>query len=138
MTLSNLPTLNAGLNLLATIFLLLGFRAIKMGEKEVHQKWMGLALLVSFLFLISYLTYHLGGHGITRYEKEGILRFLYFTILITHTPLAAVVPFAAVIAVFHALKGNFEKHKKITRWLFPVWLYVSITGVLIYLMLYIL
>ena len=97
--------------------------------------FMGAALIASTLFLGFYLTYHLSV-GTTRYQDEGISRIIYFTILLTHTPLAvAIVPFS-LMAVYHALRGNFVSHTRITRWLFPVWLYVSVTGVLIYLMLY--
>jgi len=95
------------------------------------------ALAASFVFLCSYLTYHYLHPGVTRYQGEGLLRIVYFTILLTHTPLAVlIVPFC-LTAVYHAIKGNFEKHTRITRWLFPVWMYVSVTGVIIYLMLYV-
>ncbi len=133
-----LPTINASLNALAGIFLVCGFFAIKKGDQKLHKKWMLAALCTSALFLICYLTYHLTSHGITRYEKEGISRIIYFTILLTHTPLAAlVVPFA-LAALNFALKGQIEKHKRVTKYLYPVWLYVSVTGVMIYIMLYIL
>ena len=96
------------------------------------------ALVCSAAFLACYLTYHYMKQGlVTRYSKEGLLKIIYLTILGTHTPLATIVPFAAVTAVFHAIKGNFEAHKKITRWLYPMWIYVSVTGVIIYLMLYV-
>lgn len=96
------------------------------------------ALIASTLFLISYITYHILKQGlVTRYEEEGLLRGVYFFILLTHTPLAIIVPPFALAAVYHALKGNFKKHVSITQWLWPVWMYVSLTGVLIYLMLYI-
>jgi putative membrane protein len=95
------------------------------------------ALAASFLFLCSYLTYHFFYHGFTRYQGEGILRPIYFFILLTHTPLAVlIVPFC-VAAVYFAFKGNFKKHTAITRWLLPTWMYVSLTGVLIYFMLYV-
>ena len=133
-----LPTLNATLNALAGIFLFLGWRAIKAGKKDVHRKMMVNAFISSTLFLVSYVTYHTLKHGVvTHYQKEGILRVIYFTILGTHTPLAIlIVPFA-IMALRYALKGNFQKHTQITRWLLPVWMYVSVTGVIIYLMLYI-
>ncbi len=95
------------------------------------------ALLFSFLFLCGYLFYHLYGTGITRYKGEGILRIVYFFILLTHTPLAVLlVPFC-IAAVYFAFRGDFPRHTRITRWLLPAWLYVSVTGVLIYLMLYV-
>ena len=96
------------------------------------------ALVVSTLFLVSYATYHWIRHGVvTRYEGQGILRLIYFFILLTHTPLAAIVPIFAIKATLEARNGDFIKHKKITRWLLPVWGYVSVTGILVYLMLYI-
>ena len=137
MTIHVFPTINASLNLLAGIFLLLGWRAIKRGERDIHKKWMVCALCASTIFLVCYVTYHTLIHGVTHYQRQGILRFIYFFILMTHTPLAAIIPPAAGVAVFHALKGNFQSHTKITKWLYPVWMYVSVTGVIIYLMLYI-
>lgn len=130
------PTINATLNLLAGIFLCLGYKAIKNGDQTKHRKFMIAALCMSVLFLISYLTYHYL-HGSTKYTKEGFIRIVYFTILITHTPLAVlVVPFC-ITAVYFAIKGEFRKHVRITKWLYPVWMYVSVTGVVIYLMLYV-
>jgi len=137
MDLHHLPTLNASLNFLSTIFLLSGWRAIKKGKPSLHKKWMLCALASSILFLCSYLTYHILVPGVTRYEGTGILRFIYFSILLTHTPLAVlIVPFCLTAVIF-AFQGKFEAHKRITRKLLPVWLYVSVTGVVIYLMLYV-
>ena len=133
----HLPTLNACLNFTAGVLLFLGWRAIRNKKSAVHKKFMIAALACSFLFLVSYLTYHLTTVGITRYQGQGIMRFIYFTILLTHTPLAVlIVPFA-LAAVYFALREDFKRHVAITRWLLPVWLYVSLTGVFIYLMLYI-
>jgi len=133
----HLPTLNASLNGLATVFLILGWFAIR-SKNEVRHRWfMSAALTASVLFLIFYLYYHFSGAGITHYEKGGFLRTLYFSILFTHTPLAVIVPPAAITALWHALHKNYSKHTRITRWLLPVWLYVSVTGVIIYFMLYI-
>ena len=130
-----LPTVNACLNVTAAIFLILGWRTIKQKNKSAHAVFMSAALVVSFLFLVFYLAYHLAT-GSTRYQGKGLSRLIYFTILLTHTPLAvAIVPFS-LMAVYYALRGNFPSHIRITRWLFPVWLYVSVTGVLIYVMLY--
>lgn len=138
MPLEYFPTLNATLNGLAGIFLLSGFYAIKKNRQDAHRKLMIGALICSAVFLCSYLTYHYLKQGlVTKYEGEGVLRILYFFILLTHTPLAAlIVPFC-VAAVWFAYKKQFDRHTRITRWLYPAWLYVSITGVLIYLMLYI-
>ena len=95
------------------------------------------ALIASTLFLISYITYHILIHGVTRYQGQGIARPIYFFILLTHTPLAVIIVPFCLMAVYHAVKGNFQAHTRITRWLWPTWMYVSVTGVLIYLMLYI-
>src|SRR3989338_8934067 len=131
-----LPTLNALLNSLAAVCLLFGWWAIRRGQKERHKYFMVSAVVLSTMFLVSYLTYH---HfvGVTRFQGEGVIRGIYFFILGTHTPLAAlIVPFI-LAAVWFALKGNFASHTKITRWLLPVWLYVAVTGVMIYVLLYI-
>ncbi len=130
------PTINAALNFTAAVLLYMGYRAIKKGDRQTHQKYMISALVASALFLICYLVYH-ALHGSTKYTEEGILRIVYFGILLTHTPLATLmVPFI-LAAVYFAFRGNFERHVKITRWLFPVWMYVSVTGVIIYVMLYV-
>ncbi|MCH7917506.1 MAG: DUF420 domain-containing protein [Planctomycetes bacterium] len=132
------PTINACLNGFAGVMLLFGWRAIKANQRERHRRFMIAAVVSSALFLCSYVTYHVLKEGVvTRYEGEGILRLVYFSILLTHTPLAVlIVPFV-IRAVWLALKGEYKRHARITRWLLPVWLYVSVTGVVIYLMLYI-
>ena len=133
-----LPTINACLNALSFIFLCLGLLAIKQGQKEKHIRNMVSALISSTVFLISYVTYHALKKGVvTKYQGHGILRGIYFFILGTHTPLAMVILPLAAMAVSYALKGKFESHKKITRVLYPIWLYVSLTGIIIYLMLYV-
>lgn len=135
---SILPTVNASLNGLAGILLFSGWRAVKRGDKALHKKLMIAALICSALFLCSYVTYHILKEGVvTRYTGEGIWRFIYFTILLTHTPLAAIIVPFCLVAVYHAFRNNFAAHVKITRWLYPAWMYVSVTGVLIYLMLYV-
>ena len=136
MNVHTLPSLNALLNGLAGIFLFLGWRASTKGDRQLHQKMMVSALVSSTLFLCSYLTYHYLIHGVTHYQKQGISRIIYFFILSTHTPLAMVIVPFSLMAVWHAVHQNFQKHVRITRWLLPVWMYVSVTGVLIYLMLY--
>lgn len=130
------PALNAFLNAFAALLLLWGWLAIRRSEKILHKNLMIGALAVSGLFLTCYLTYHLNVPGITRYQGQGFWRIIYFFILSTHTPLAAMIVPLCFCAVYFALKGDFKNHVKITRWLFPAWLYVAITGVLIYLMLY--
>ena len=130
------PLVNASLNALAGVCLLMGWRAIKKGCRLSHQRWMMTAMGCSSLFLCSYLIYH-ALQGSTPYQGQGFLRTLYFSILLTHTPLAVlIVPFS-LWALWYALQGKFAQHVRITRRLFPVWIYVSITGVLIYLMLYV-
>jgi putative membrane protein len=131
------PLINATLNGFAFLFLFCGWWAIKRNDHFTHRRFMGAALITSTLFLICYLTYHALSPGITRYRGEGILRIIYFAILGTHTPLAAIIVPFCLKAFWHAIRGEFEKHVRITRWLLPVWMYVSVTGVLIYLMLYI-
>ena len=137
MMLPLLPTINASLNALAGIFLVLGFIAIKFKKPVQHKRLMLSAFISSILFLCFYLYYHFTSRGITHYQGKGILKFIYLLILIPHTILAVlIVPFI-IMAIRYALKGQLDKHTKITRWLFPTWVYVSVTGVLIYLMLYI-
>ena len=137
MDLTVFPTINASLNALAGGFLIAGWFAIhKKKDQILHRKLMTGALVSSSLFLVCYLYYHYHV-GTTHYQGKGILRVIYLIILGTHTPLAAlIVPFA-IAAVIFAVQGNFTKHTAITTKLWPVWLYVSITGVIIYLMLYV-
>lgn len=131
----HLPTVNACLNGLCTILLVAGFVAIKRGRREGHKRFMLAALVVSALFLAGYLTYHYV-HGDTKYVKHDWTRAPYFVILITHIVLAAVMVPLVILTVVRALKSNFEKHRRIARITLPIWLYVSITGVVIYGMLY--
>lgn len=137
MTVEQLPALNAGLNTLATLILLYGYVAIKQGRPDRHKKAMFSALAVSAAFLTSYLIYHYNAPGMTRYPGTGWDRTLYLFILATHIPLAIVIVPACFAAIGFALKGNLARHVKIVKWLWPTWMYVSITGVLIYLMLYV-
>ncbi len=134
---ADLPALNASLNAIAATFLLLGWFAIKQNRARLHMKLMVAALACSTLFLISYLVYH-ALHGSTPYQGEGAIRILYFFILLTHIPLAAAVVPASLAAVWFAFRKRYKVHVRITRLLWPAWMYVSITGVLIYLMLYVL
>jgi putative membrane protein len=137
MKVTDLPTLNACLNACATLFLLLGWVAIRRKNRVQHARMMIGALIASTAFLTSYVYYHTHVTMMTPYTGQGFLRSLYFFILCTHIPLAIlIVPFIFA-AVWFAIRGQFERHKKITRRLFPVWMYVSITGVLIYLLLYV-
>ena len=134
-----LPAVNAILNGTAAILLLRGYSLIRSGKRDQHKKTMLSAFCVSVVFLVSYLIYH-ANSGIVYYQKTGFIRYVYFTILYTHTPLAAAVPVLAIITLRRALKaettGDFSRHRRIARWTLPIWLYVSVTGVLVYLMLY--
>ncbi len=131
----DLPAVNATLNGTAAILLIWGRVLIARQKIQQHRKVMLAAFAVSVAFLICYLIYH-AQVGSVPYRKTGPLRIVYFGILITHTILAASVPVLAIITLRRALKGHFAAHRKIARWTFPIWLYVSITGVIVYLMLY--
>ena len=129
--------LNALLNLTCTALLFAGWRAIRGGNRERHKTLMLSALGVSVVFLISYSIRFLGAGGTTRFpEDAGWVRGVYLAILLTHTVLAAIVPFMALRTVWLAWKQRWDAHKRLARWTFPIWLYVSVTGVVIYLMLY--
>ena len=132
---SALPHINALLNSTSFVLLLAGFRFIRRGRIQAHKTCQLSALGTSTLFLISYLTYHYY-HGATRFPGQGIVRYLYLTILMTHTILAVVIVPLILITVFRAARGDFIKHRRIARWTLPLWLYVSVTGVIVYLMLY--
>lgn len=135
MDVSKLPALNAALNATSGILLVLGFIFIRQRAIKAHTISMVAACGTSTLFLISYLTYHYH-HGSTHFQGHGFIRFVYFAILISHTILAAVIAPMAIITLFRGLAGHFQKHVKIARITYPLWLYVSVTGVIIYLMLY--
>src|SRR5271165_5120242 len=135
MGLRDLPAVNATLNGTAAILLLWGRSLISQGKREQHKKVMIAAFGVSIAFLICYLVYH-AQVGSVPYQKTGFLRVLYFSILITHTTLAATGPVLATITLRRAWRGDFKGHRKIAKWTFPIWLYVSVTGVIVYLMLY--
>ena len=135
MSVHDLPALNATLNGLAGILLLVGFSLIRSGRREGHRKWMIAAFATSSLFLLSYLTYH-AQVGSVPFTRQGFVRPLYFTILITHITLAAVVLPMAIVTLTRGLNGRFTQHRAIAKWTFPIWLYVSVTGVLVYILLY--
>lgn len=143
--------LNAALNLLATVLLIAGMILIKQQRRQAHGRVMLTAFGVSCLFLISYLTYHWMA-GSVKFTHPGAVRYVYLTILLTHVVLAVAVPFLAIRTIFFALKGTgawgaadlsneqrgqyLVRHRKLARWTYPIWLYVSITGVVVYVMLY--
>lgn len=131
----DLPAVNATLNSLVTVFLVLGYVLIRKGRRTAHRNAMVAALVCSVLFLTSYLTYHAQA-GSKHFPGTGPARTVYFAILISHTILAAIVPFLAAITVWRAYRKSYARHKKIARWTLPIWLYVSVTGVVVYWMLY--
>jgi len=135
------PQVNASLNSLSTVFLLFGFFFIMTKRVAAHRFCMLSAVIVSAVFLISYLTYHTirtyyFGLGPSKFTGEGIARPIYYTILTSHTILAVIVTPFIIWTLRRALKGKFDLHKKLARFVYPVWLYVSITGVIVYVMLY--
>lgn len=135
MTVSDLPALNAALNAVAATLLVTGYIMIRRGRIEQHRRVMLAAFGTSALFLISYVIYHANA-GSRPFTGQGPIRLVYFTILITHVILAAAILPLALITLNHALRRRFERHVPIARWTLPIWLYVSVTGVLVYLMLY--
>ena len=130
-----LPHLNAALNSTSAVFLVLGYRFIKQRRIIAHRNCQLSALTASVLFLASYLTYHYF-HGSTRFAGQGIVRPIYLTILLTHTVLAVVIVPLILVTLTRALRGDFQRHRRIARVTLPLWLYVSVTGVIVYLMLY--
>lgn len=132
---SYLPHVNACLNTTSAVLLLSGYRFIRARNIAAHRACQIAALCVSILFLASYLTYHFN-HGATRFQGTGIVRPLYFTILTTHTILAIVIVPLVILTFYRAFRGDFARHRRIARVTLPLWLYVSVTGVIVYLMLY--
>jgi putative membrane protein len=136
MTVYDLPAVNASLNTVATILLASGYIAIKKDKKELHKALMISALVVSAIFLGCYLVYH--AHvGSKPFPDLGIIKTIYLIILVPHIILAAVMVPMILKTFWHAFRSEWEPHKKIARWTFPIWMYVSVTGVIIYLMLYV-
>ena len=133
--LEDLPALNAGLNTLSALFLLTGFLCIRRHRIAAHRACMLSALGTSTLFLISYLTYHFQV-GTTRFTATGWIRPLYFTILATHTVLAVVIVPLVLLTLRRALRREFPRHARLARWTLPLWFYDSVTGVVIYVLLY--
>jgi uncharacterized membrane protein YozB (DUF420 family) len=131
----DLPALNAALNSCSAILLVWGYTLIRRKRITAHRRVMITAFAVSVAFLISYLIYH-AQVGSVRFQKTGWIRTVYLSILLTHTVLAATVPFLAGITLFRGWTGRYEKHRRIARWTLPIWLYVSVTGVVVYWMLY--
>lgn len=136
MSVSDLPAVNASLNALTTVLILGGWWSIAHDRKPQHIAFMASAVVTSTIFLACYLTYHFSTHLVTNFTAQGIIRPLYFTLLISHVLLAFAVPPLVILTLIPALRARFDKHRKIARWTLLIWLYVSITGVLVYLMLY--
>ncbi|HEX6043546.1 MAG TPA: DUF420 domain-containing protein [Pyrinomonadaceae bacterium] len=132
---SYLPHVNACLNGTSAVLLVTGYTFIRSRNVVAHRACQIAALIVSLLFLASYLTYHYN-HGSTRFQGAGIVRPIYFTILTTHTILAIVIVPLVILTFYRALRNDFARHRRIARITLPLWLYVSITGVIVYLMLY--
>jgi putative membrane protein len=130
----NLGAVNAFWNFVTTVFLLMGFREIKRRNFDKHLKYMFAALAASSLFFIGYVVYH-AFHGETKFMAEGIIRPVYFFVLISHIVLSAVSVPLILTSFYLSLAGKFEKHRIVSRWTFPLWLYVSVTGVVIFAML---
>jgi putative membrane protein len=130
------PALNATLNGLAAILLVGGYAAIRSGKMELHKKFMLSAFFVSCAFLVSYVIYHVRIHQVIHFQGQGWIRPVYFTLLISHTILAVVIVPLILITLRRAWTEKFDKHRRIARWTLPLWFYVSVTGVIVYFMVY--
>ena len=130
-----LPSINAALNATAAVLLVWGYRLIRRKRIQTHRKVMIAAFITSCLFLVCYLVYH-AQVGTVRFPHTGAIRTVYLSILGTHTVLAALVPILAIITLRRGLAGRYDRHRRIARWTLPIWLYVSVTGVVVYWMLY--
>ena len=135
MTVSDLPALNATLNATSAVLLAAGWILIKRGQIQAHRRVLLAACTTSVLFLVSYLIYH-AQVGSVRFTKQGPIRMVYFTILLTHTVLAAAIVPMVLITLSRGLRARYDSHRRIARWTMPLWLYVSVTGVVVYVMLY--
>lgn len=136
MSISDLPALNACLNSLSTILLTIGYVMIRRKRQDAHRNCMVGALITSTLFLASYLYYHYHAGARTVFKNPEWFRPIYLVILLTHTVLAAIIVPLVFMTVIPALRKRFDRHRKIARWTWPIWMYVSVTGVVIYLLLY--
>ena len=135
MTLTDLPAVNATLNFLSAVFLVAGYVLIRRGRPALHRRSMLAALVTSSLFLLSYVVYHVNT-GSRPFAGQGGIRAVYFTILVTHVLLAVTILPLALTTATRGLRSQFDRHVWIARWTLPIWLYVSVTGVVIYVMLY--
>jgi uncharacterized membrane protein YozB (DUF420 family) len=137
MNVHDLPAVNASLNGLSAIFLTAGYICIRRKNKIAHRNCMIAAFVTSIFFLACYLTYHAGVRTVTHFREPEWFRPIYLTILLTHTVLAVVIVPLILMTLWRAKKERFELHKKIARWTWPLWMYVSVTGVVVYWLLYI-
>jgi uncharacterized membrane protein YozB (DUF420 family) len=135
MSVTDLPAVNATLNAISGILLLIAYAHIRARRIQQHRRFMIAAFATSSLFLVCYLVYH-ARVGSVPFTRQGFVRPLYFTILITHVTLAATVVPLALVTLSRGLKAQYPQHRRIARWTFPVWMYVSVTGVLVYVLLY--
>ncbi len=135
MDLTFLPHLNACLNATSGALLAAGYYFIRRGRVGAHMRCMVAAVVVSLFFLASYLTYHYN-HGSTRFQGQGLIRPVYFSILLSHTVLAVVIVPLVIVTLRRAWRGDFGRHSRLARWTLPLWFYVSVTGVVVYLLLY--
>ena len=135
MNIADLPALNAGLNALASAFLVTGYVLIRSGRRDAHKRCMLMALTTSAVFLTSYVIYHANA-GSVPFRGTGPIRVVYFAVLIPHIILAATILPLALLTTARGLRGDYGRHKRIARWTLPLWLYVSVTGVIVYVMLY--
>ena len=135
MTVHDLPAINATLNALSGLLLLAGYVLIRARRIEQHRRCMIAAFTTSSLFLVCYIVYH-AQVGSVRFTRQGFVRPLYYTILVTHVTLAATVLPLAIVTLSRGLKARYPQHVRIARWTLPIWLYVSVTGVLVYVLLY--
>ena len=135
MELTDLPAVNATLNGLSAVLLVIGYVLVRQRKLESHRRVMIAAFSISVLFLISYVIYH-ANVGSKRFPGQGPVRSVYFFILITHIILAALVPPMAIVTLVRGLRARYDAHRTLARWTLPIWLYVSVTGVIVYVMLY--
>ena len=135
MSIHDLPAVNASLNAISGVLLVIGYALMLARKIDLHRRVMIGAFAASSLFLVCYVVYH-AQVGSVRFTRQGFVRPLYFTILITHVTLAAVVLPLAIVTLSRGLSSRYPQHRRVARWTFPIWLYVSVTGVLVYVLLY--
>ncbi len=137
MSISDIPALNASLNALSTVLLATGFIFIKSGNREAHRKCMVAAFTTSAVFLVGYVTHKILVKGVhTPFGGEGVIRTVYYLMLISHVLLAMAIVPLVLMTIARARRGDFDAHRRIARWTWPIWMYVSVTGVLVYFFLY--